>query len=136
MITNSSYEYHKAQENYFSSSSYKFYGCLYERKHLGGATFLLKIDIDSALLSSTIPPKATNYTGPYNKQHRYIYLLAQNTEWLTHKDIERPIHVTIDSSLRKIVYESKDTTFETRLRAYQIYTDRLSKYETNETIRF
>ena len=139
LINNNSRKYDEIQENYFSSSFYKIKGKVSTREFLGGATFLLKIYIDSISLISTVDAKDVNYAGVYNQRYNLIYFLSENINWIACKDIEQstlPINITIDSYQRKVFYQMIDTTYETNLRSYHIYTDHLSKYENDETVRF
>ena len=162
--------YQARLEAYFASSEYKIRGKVSSRKFLGGCAFLLKINVDSASFVSTkdiehggpFSNVYTNqsYVGLYNERLGFVYFLADNCDWIGKdsnwtacedpnwidcRGVERPllpINITIDSKLRKVFYETPDTTYEENLYPYNIYTKYLERYKKNveydndESVRF
>ena len=159
-MARSSQEYKDNQEAYFASSEYHIRGKVSMRKYLGGGTFLLKIKADSVSLVSTIDSKDAEYAGLYNERLSLVYFLTDNSNWdeedpnwiackdsnwIACRGVERPIlpiNITIDSNLRKVIYDTPDTTYEMNMRSYHVYTKYLEKYKKNveydydESVRF
>lgn len=135
------------EESYFSSSDYKIIGTISSRKHLGGCTYLLKINVDSASFASTVEPECLNFVGLYNERLNFAYFLAENcdwrhdegsnwtscrdSDWIDCGKVQRPlspVNITIDSSQRKVFLETNNAVHEEVYRTSGIYSDHLVNY--------
>ena len=128
------------QDKYFEKVDYYFSGQMYSYKLLGGTTYFIEIDVDSALFKKDEISIKDNFVGLYLKKHDKIFFYA-NFE-LNSRENEKILsnalpYVKVNSSTRSIEYISKQNIIKKEtLIVSDIYLQDFKNMQTDEMIRF
>ncbi len=126
----SSITYENNQDNYFSKSSYTLTGKIIDSKHLGGVSYLMKIQVETMDLHRNELGQFDDFAGIYDRESNTAYMVNDVDNSLLEKELKKFPDIKIYSADRKVKYFINDhVVIEGTLATASVYKRQLTKIE-------